>query len=71
MKKPEATVITTLTVTHILRDCTADEATEVAELLAEAAADALRAAYAERVLPQGQADDVCVSGVQIFELEAR
>lgn len=65
-KKPEATVVTTLTVTHILRDCTADRAAEWAEMLAQTARDAAEAGYQERVLPKGHPDDICVSGVQVF-----
>lgn len=65
-KKPEATVVTTLTVTHILRDCTAGRAAEWAEMLAQTARDAAEAGYKERVLPQGYPDNISVSGVQVF-----
>lgn len=68
-KKPEATVVTTLTVTHILPDCTADEAVRFAEIIAETAQEALTAGYAEGVLPQGRPDNIGVSAVQVFGID--
>lgn len=67
-KAPETTVVTTLTVTHILKGCTAAEATGVAEIIADTAKQALERGYTDgHVRRQGQADNIAVSCVQIFE----
>ena len=65
-KKPEATIVTTLTVTHILRDCGEKEACELAETLADYTAAALKTAYAEREPLHIRPDDVSVSSIQVF-----
>lgn len=65
-RAPEATIVTTLTVTHIIRDCETDEAVKLAEIIAYTAAETLAEAYSERVLPQGQPDNIAVSQVQVF-----
>ena len=65
-KQPEATIVTTLQVTHILRDCTAEEARRLADVIAQTAQEALKCGYLDCVLPQGRPDDISVGGVQIF-----
>lgn len=65
-KQPEVTVVTTLQVTHILRDCTAEEARKLADVIAQTAQEALEAGYRDGVLPQGRPDDITAGGVQIF-----
>lgn len=69
-KKPEVTVVTTLTVTHVLRDCTLEEATGVAEIIADSAKQAAERGYADgHVLPQGAADDISIAQVQLFSMD--
>lgn len=69
-RRPEATVVTTLQVTHILRECRdAEEAQAIAEVIARTAREALEAGYREGVLPQGQPDDISVGSVQVFAFD--
>ena len=69
-RQPEVTVVTTLQVTHILRDCAAEEARAAAAELAYEAEEVLRQAYEENVVDIGRPDDIAVSGVQIFAFDA-
>ena len=70
-QRPEVTIVTTLQVTHVLRDCTAEEAQGLAAVIARTAAEALEGGYREGVLPQGQPDNIAVGSVQIFSMDAR
>lgn len=63
----ESTIVTTITVTHILQDVSGMEAQEFSRVIADAAEDVVRAGYNDHMLPQGIPDDICISGVQIFE----
>ena len=69
-KQPEVTIVTTLQVTHVLRDCKADEAAALAAVIARTAREALEGGYREGVLPQGQPDNITVGSVQIFSRDA-
>ena len=60
---PETTIVTTLTVTHIMHG---PVNAEQAQWLAEGARAALRAGYRGKALPP---DDVCVNGVQLFSFD--
>ena len=66
-KKPESTIVTTITITHILQDVSGKDAKEFAMVIANAAEDCVKAGYRDHMLPQGIPDDICISGVQIFE----
>ena len=63
----ESTIVTTVTITHILTDVSGREAQEFSRVIADAAEDVIRAGYHDHMLPQGIPDDICISGVQIFE----
>lgn len=62
----EATIVTTLTVTHVLRDCDEQEAQALAQEIARAAREATELGYRASVLEQGWPDDIAVSTVQVF-----
>ena len=69
-KRPEVTIVTTLQVTHILRDCSdMEEAQLLAAVIARTAREVLEEGYREGVLPQGQPDNITVGSVQIFSRE--
>lgn len=64
-----ATIVTTLTVTHVLEGWyggSEEELMGLAQDLARVAKDAMQTAYVEHCLPGGQPDDISVSGVQVF-----
>ena len=63
------TVVTTLAVTHVLRELDTDQATgQVAQRLAESALQSAR--YGNSCLHEvAQADDISISGVQVFGIE--
>ena len=63
------TVVTTLAVTHVLRELDADQVTgQVAQRLAESALQSAR--YGNSCLHEvAQADNISISGVQVFGLE--
>ena len=63
------TVVTTLAVTHVLRELDADQVTgQVAQRLSERALRSAR--YGPSCLHEdAQADDISISGVQVFGLE--
>lgn len=63
----ESTIVTTVTITHILQDVSGKDAKEFSRVIADAAEDVIRAGYLDHMLPQGIPDDICISGVQIFE----
>lgn len=63
----ESTIVTTVTITHILTDVSGREAQEFSRVIADAAEDVIRAGYRDHMLLQGIPDDICISGVQIFE----
>lgn len=62
----EATVVTTLTVTHVLRGCSEEEAQGLAQEIARTARDAAGMGYRALVLEQGWPNDIAVSAVQVF-----
>lgn len=68
---PETTVVTTLTVTHIVRGITAEQTQErgLDKWIAENARTAALAGYREHVMATGQPDDVCVTAVQVFGID--
>ena len=69
-RRPEATVVTTLQVTHILRECRdAEEAQAIAEVIARTAREVLEAGYREHVLIDGHPDNIGVSSVQVFAFD--
>lgn len=69
-RRPEVTVVTTLQVTHVLRDCSdMEEAQLLAAVIARTAREALEEGYREGVLPQGQPDDISVGSVQVFAFD--
>lgn len=64
--KPEATVVTTLQVTHIVRGI-ADP--DLARAIAATAEKCLRAGYAEHVLLGGHPDEIRTENVQLFTFD--
>lgn len=68
-QRTDATIVTTLTVTHVLEGMHGIKEGEIVNIagdLAKAAKDAAWAGYAEHCLPGGHPDDISVSGVQVF-----
>lgn len=68
-QRKDATIVTTLTVTHVLEGQyggSEEELMRLAQYIARAAKDAVQTAYVEHCLPTGQPDDISVSGVQVF-----
>lgn len=68
-KRTDATIVTTLTVTHVLEGMHGIKEGELVDIacdLAKAAKDAAWAGYVEHCLPGGHPDDISVSGSQIF-----
>ena len=67
----EATIVTTLTVTHVLHDCDEQEAQTLAQEIARTAREAADLGYRATVLPQGQPDNIEVSAVQVFTFDEK
>lgn len=69
-RRRETTVVTTLTVTHILHGADADDAVRsgTAQRLAEISLQATRRGF-RMMRQQAEADDVSISRVQVFGLE--
>lgn len=68
-QRKDATIVTTLTITHVLQGAcggSEEELMGLAQDLARVAKDAMQTAYVEHCLPAGQPDDISVSGVQVF-----
>lgn len=68
-QRTDATIVTTLTITHVLEGMHGikeGELVNIAGDLAKAAKDAAWAGYVEHCLPGGHPDDISVSGVQVF-----
>ena len=68
-QRTDATIVMTLTVTHVLQGMHGIKEGELmglAQDLAKVAKDAMQTAYVEHCLPGGHPDDISVSGVQVF-----
>lgn len=68
-QRKDATIVTTLTITHVLQGAcggSEEELMGLAQDLARVAKDAMQTAYVEHCLPAGHPDDISVSGVQVF-----
>ena len=67
-EQAEATVVTTIAITHIVRGITAGQARErgLDQWIADNARAAVWAGYHEHVLATGQPDDISIAAVQTF-----
>lgn len=64
--QPEATVVTTLQVTHVVRGIMSSE---LAQAIAATAEKCLRAGFAEHVLLGGHPDEIRTESVQVFTFD--